>query len=77
MTGVKFKIRKYEKLNEVQSKGISHHDIADRARAREGWAKNSAMLPDNAFADDITHRDSCDDIVYFQRATHFKKDFIE
>ena len=77
MTVARFKIRSYAKLDQVQSKGISHHDLKDRRNAREGWEKNSAMLPDNAFADDITHRDSCDDIVYYPGPTHVMKDYIE
>ena len=44
---------RYQNIDERSWGNLEAHDKAQRDLNVKGWKKNSEMLPDNAFADDV------------------------
>lgn len=44
---------RYQNIDERSWGSLEAHDKAQRDLNVKGWKKNSEMLPDNAFADDV------------------------
>ncbi len=60
---------RYQNIDERSWGSLEAHDKAQRDLNVKGWKKNSEMLPDNAFADDVP--DDLDRDGYIPRnATH-------
>lgn len=58
---------RYQNIDERSWGSLEAHDKAQRDLNVKGWKKNSEMLPDNAFADDVP--DDLDRDGYIPRNT--------
>ena len=66
---------RYQNIDERSWGSLEAHDKAQRDLNVKGWKKNSEMLPDNAFADDVP--DDLDRDGYIPRSvTHVASESV-